>query len=153
MLFLSFSHYPFDLQRSGSKRSANHGRCGSGWFTSVLIETFCLFKNSATLRRKTCERVRSCLAQIASTVARIAFGIRKAVGGSDIFNVAPIVVDYGIYDVVPFHLRSSNETRRQFNREIWTAIILIFPSRDVANNLFSVSMPELFYDRRSCMPL
>jgi hypothetical protein len=40
-----------------------------------------------TLRRKTCDRVRSSLAQIASTVARIVFGILKAVAGSDIFNV------------------------------------------------------------------
>ena len=71
-----------------------------------------------TLRRKICDRVRSSLAQIASTVESIAFGIRKAVGGSDIFNVVFLVVDNGIYDVVLIDLRSGNETGRQFNGEI-----------------------------------
>ena len=71
---------------------------------------FRLLKYSTTLRRNTCDRVRSCLAQIASTVARIVFGILKAVAGSDIFNVVLLVVDNGIYDVVLCNLRSGNET-------------------------------------------
>ena len=103
-IFLTFSA---DVQ----KGPAGHARCGSARFTSVAI-AFRLFKYSMTLRRKTCDRVKSCLAQIASTVARIAFGSRKAVGGSDSLNVVLLVVDDGIYDVVLLNLRSGNEPGR-----------------------------------------
>src|SRR5580704_6353810 len=107
-----------------------------------------------TLRRKTCDRVRSSLAQIVSTVARIVCGNRKAVAGSDIFNVTLlIVVNNGIYDVISFHLCSGNETGRQFNAEIWTFVILIFPSRDVADDLIYVIAAKLLNDRSRRMPL
>ena len=129
-IILTFSA---DVQNS----SAGHACCGSGWLTSIVI-AFRLFRYSMTLRRKTCDRVRSSLAQIASTVAKIAFGNRKAVAGSDIFNVLLLVVDEGIDDVVSLNLRSGNETGRQFNGEIWTVVIFITPSRDVANNLLGV---------------
>ena len=108
----------FCLQRCSSKRSIGHVLCGSGGFTSVVIVTFCLLKYSMTLRRKTCDRVKSCSAQIASTVARIVFGILKAVAGSDSFNVILLVVDNGIYDIVSLNLCSGNETGRKFNTEI-----------------------------------
>jgi hypothetical protein len=93
------------------------------------------------------------LAQIASTVARIVFGIRKAVGGSDIFNVVLLVVHNGIYDIVLIDLRSGNETGWQLNREVWTFVILIFPSRDVADNLLDAVVAKLLKDRSGRMPL
>ena len=72
-----------------------------------------------TLRRKTCDRVKSCLAQIKSMVARIVFGRRKAVAGSDIFNVTLlIVVNNGIYDVISFHLCSGNETPYRLRKQV-----------------------------------
>ena len=87
-------------------------------------------------------------------VARIVFASRKAVAGSDIFNVILlIVVNNGIYDVISFHLCSGNETGRQFNAEIWTFVILIFPSRDVADDLIDVIAAKWLNDRSRRMPL
>jgi hypothetical protein len=45
-----------------------------------------------------------------------------------------VVLNNRVDDVISLHLRSGNETGRQFNGEIWTVVILIFPSRDVAND-------------------
>lgn len=65
------------------------------------------------LRRNNCDRVKSCSAQIESTVASIVFGSRNPVDGSDSFNfVLLLVVDYGIYDVVPLNWRAGNEAGR-----------------------------------------
>ena len=85
---------------------------------------------------------------------RILFGSRKAVAGSDIFNVTLlIVVNNGIYDVVSFNLRSGDKAGRQFNAEIWTFVILIFPSRDVANHLLDAITAKLVNDCSRRMPL
>jgi hypothetical protein len=64
-----------------------------------------------------------------------------------------VVVDNGIYDVVSLHLPSDNETGRQLNREVWTVVILIFPSRDVADNFFDAIVVKFLNDRSSRMPL
>jgi hypothetical protein len=53
------------------------------------------------------------------------------------------VVNNGIYDVVSFNLRSCDEAGRQFNREIRTDMIFIFPSCNVANNLLDVIVAKL----------
>jgi hypothetical protein len=45
------------------------------------------------LRLKICDRVTSCLAQKASTVASIVLGSRKTVVGSDSFNVFLLAID------------------------------------------------------------
>jgi hypothetical protein len=41
---------------------------------SAGIGTFCVFRHSMMLRRMTCDRVKSCLAQKASTVAGVVLG-------------------------------------------------------------------------------
>jgi hypothetical protein len=50
------------------------------------------------LRLNICDRVTSCLAQKASTVASIVLGNRKPVIGSDIFNVFLLVTNAGRRD-------------------------------------------------------
>jgi hypothetical protein len=50
------------------------------------------------LRLKICDRVTSCLAQKASTVASIVLGSRKPVVGSDSFNVFLLAINGGRYD-------------------------------------------------------
>ena len=64
------------------------------------------------LRRNTCERVKSCSAQIESTVASTIFGNRNAVDGSDSFNVLLLSLMMESDDVVLFDWRSGDETRR-----------------------------------------
>jgi hypothetical protein len=106
------------------------------------------------LRRNTCDRVKSCLAQIESTVASIVFGSRNPVDGSDSFNVVLLVAVYDtVYDVVSPNRRSGNEAWRQLDGEIWTVVILIFPSCDVADNLLDVIVAKLLNDRSGRMPL
>ena len=77
-----------DFSADVEKSSAGHGRCGSGGCTSVTV-AFCLLKYSRMLRRNNCDRVKSRLAQIESTVASMVFGSRNPVDGSDSFNVRP----------------------------------------------------------------
>ena len=78
-----------------------------------MISIFCCFRYSMTLRRNTCDRVKSCLAQIESTVASIVFGNRNPVVGLDSFNVRLLlVVDNRVNDVVPLNRRSGNEAGR-----------------------------------------
>src|ERR1700682_6266933 len=85
---------------------------GSDDGTSVMISTFRALRYSVMLCRNTCDRVRSCLAHIESTVASIAFGSRNAVEGSDSFNVLlPLVVYDRVYDVILFSC-SGREARR-----------------------------------------
>jgi hypothetical protein len=131
-----------------------HVLCGSGLFKStVAIAASWFLKYSTRLFRYICDRVISSLAQIASTDARIAFGNRKAVAGSDAFNVVLLAINKEINDVVLLNLRSGNETRRQPNVEVWTAVILITPSGDVADNFLDVIAGKLLDDRSSRMPL
>ena len=60
---------------------------------SAVIETFCVFRYSVMLRRKTCDLVKSFLAQKASTVASIVFGSRKPVLGlATPFNVSSLLL-------------------------------------------------------------
>ena len=59
---------------------------------SAVIETFCVFRYSVMLRRKTCDLVKSFLAQKASTVASIVFGSRKPVIGLASFNVSSLLL-------------------------------------------------------------
>jgi len=63
------------------------------------------------------------------------------------------VVDNRVDDIFLVSQRSCDEARRKFNGEIWTVVILIFPSRDVANNLLDLIVAELFKDESSRMPL
>ena len=131
-----------------------HVVCGSGWLKlAVAIAAFCFLKYSTRLFRYICDRVISSLAQIASTDARIAFGNRKAVAGSDAFNVVLLAINKEINDVVLLNLRSGNETRRQLNGEVWTAVILITPSGDVAHDLVNIVLAKLLNNRRRRMPL
>ena len=64
-----------------------------------------------------------------------------------------VVANNGIYDVVSLPLPSDNETGRQLNREVWTVVILIFPSRDVADNFLDAIVAKLLNDRSRRMPL
>ena len=59
------------------------------------------------------------------------------------------VVDNRVDDVISFHLRSGDETGRQLNREVWTGVILIFPSRDVAGHFADAIVAKLLNNRRS----
>jgi hypothetical protein len=60
---------------------------------SAVIETFRVFRYSVMLRRKTCDLVKSFLAQKASTVVSIVFGIRKPVIGLGSFNVFLLAIN------------------------------------------------------------
>jgi hypothetical protein len=60
------------------------------------------------LRRNSCDRVKSCLAQIESTVASIVFGSRNPVDEPDDFKVRP-----------PPYYRRGNEARRLFYWSIY----------------------------------
>ena len=62
-------------------------------------------------------------------------------------HVLLVVVDNKVDDIVFFHLHSGNETGRKFNCQIWTAVILIFPCGDVANNLLDAIVAKLVNDR------
>jgi hypothetical protein len=71
------SNHPFETNCPTDERkpsSRGHVRCGSGGFMSAGIGTFCVFRYSMMLRRKTCDRVKSFLAQKASTVAIVVLG-------------------------------------------------------------------------------
>jgi hypothetical protein len=65
---------------------------------SAVIGKFCVFRYSMLLRRKTCDRVTSCLAQKGSTAASIVLGSRNPVVGSEIVNVFPLAINGGRYD-------------------------------------------------------
>ena len=82
------------------------------------------------LLRNNCDRVKSCLAQIESTVASIVFGSRNPVNGSDSFNVRPPplwIVEY----IASLPIGAAKAP----NGEICTVVTLIFPFRCFANDL------------------
>ena len=71
------------------------------------------------LRRNNCDRVKSCLTQIKSTVASRLL-IIETLSMDLIFSmfVLLLVVDYRVYDVVSLNWRSGNKTGRKLDREI-----------------------------------
>jgi len=58
-----------------------------------------------------------------------------------------VVVDNRVDDVFLVGQRSCDEAGRQFNGEIRTVAVLIFPSRDVADNFLDVIVAKLVNDR------
>ena len=62
-------------------------------------------------------------------------------------------IENRVDDVFLISRHSCDQTGRQFNREIKTYMIFIFPSCNVTNNLFLVIVAKLLNDRSCSMPL
>ena len=93
------------------------------------------------LRRNTCDRVKSCCTQIASTFASIVFGRPKPVIGSDIFNVVLLFVDIDNASVMSAENSGDNQTVRYDHFD------LEFCIPRCCNRLLSGIMPKVFDSR------